>query len=130
MKKLSAEDVRRIRKNENDRIRRRNKRFKEATKAEKRVIIAKDVLTQLALGKIKATNGTYLLSDELTEAVDAYDSYVNYGDCDNKEAGETQICDVFKDMKSCKACALGSVFVSAVSIKGQAEGQGFRQEDR
>ena len=49
MSKLTLEDLRRLRKNENDRIRRANKRFQEATKAQKRVIVAKDVLTQLAL---------------------------------------------------------------------------------
>src|SRR6185312_4105361 len=123
MSKLTLEDLRRLRKNENDRIRRANKRFQEATKAQKRVIVAKDVLTQLALGKIIASPGTYLNIDDSdvdslfnkAEGGETWDSE-QPSKTEINEAKDTQMCDVFKGMKSCSACALGSVFVSAVSI--------------
>lgn len=134
MKKLTLEDIRRIRKNENDRIRRANKKFAEATKAERRVIVAKDVLAQLIVGKIKAKRGEYLVApaadDLLAKAENVTSDWSsNEEKKEGKEAGKQQLCDVFKSMDSCDACALGSVFVSAVIFMDKLKVKDFVDGD-
>lgn len=115
-KKLTAEEIRRARKNYNDRVRRANKRFEEATPEEKRVIIAKDVLAQLAIGKIKATPGEYLgLTSETYDALE--------------DKPNAELCDIFKGVKSCGACALGSIFVSAVIFQDQLKAREASLDD-
>lgn len=109
MEKLTVEQVRRMRKNYGDRRRRANKKFVAADKAGKRVIIAKDVLAQLMAGRIKAKNLTYLKSNDLREAMKTARK--------DPKAGEVEVCDIINKSASCTACALGSVFVSAVGIK-------------
>jgi hypothetical protein len=104
------ERVQRLRKNERDRRRRANVRFQEANAAGKRVIIAKDVLRQLNLGKIIAKTGTYLKSDTISDIIMEIEYY------GNSQKGDQQLCDIFSGIDSCKACALGSVFVATVKI--------------
>lgn len=84
-------------------IKRWNQRFKEATAAEKRVIIAKDVIAQIKLGRIKPKNGSYLFSKRIPENKLRQDVQSNF------------------DELSCKACALGSMLVCMVKSTNNAK---------
>jgi len=72
------------------------KKFEKMTKAEKCVAIAKDVLKQLHIGKIKATSGVYL------------------GHVDSLKNGNQYI--YAKPNQPCQACALGALFVSKYNL--------------
>lgn len=97
------------RKNVYKRIKRANEKFASMTKAEKRVQIAKDVITQLQAKKIKATPGTYVRTTLKNVQVKKDD----YG-CSMLHFDKgTQAQDVFKGL-TCDACALGSMFLCAV----------------
>jgi hypothetical protein len=75
-------------------IKRRNKLFKKATKAQKRVLVAKDVINQLKKGKFKAIDGVF-------------------GDIDYTSEGDLSARDEFlKGEITCQACALGAMFMS------------------
>jgi hypothetical protein len=96
-----------------------NKRFAKANAATKRVIIAKDVITWLNIGKLKPAPGIYLRSkfafDPVTNQAWAYGDDAPYElrsrllrvegtpTEDNKVNGDT-----------CAACALGGLFACAV----------------
>lgn len=76
------------------------KTFKEMTKSEKRVAIARDVLLQLRTNKYVPKLGVWVSSEE---------DLIRPGD-ENK-----QLQEVLKG-KVCQVCAVGSVFVSAVRL--------------
>jgi len=117
-KKMNKETLRRLQKNYRDRVRRRNKKFFAADKAGKRVIIAQDVIDQLNVGKIKAENLTYLASKELQDIISnsEEDRTDSTGEKQlKKELRQTEVCDIL-NKNNCTACALGSIFVSAVGI--------------
>ena len=80
-------------------IARRNKIYAEASAAEKRVLIAKDVIAQLKAKRIFAETGTWTDLDVLGKA----QSF-------NEEAGfqETFLTD---NSLSCNCCAVGSLFI-------------------
>lgn len=84
-------------------IARRNRIFRKANAAQKRVLIAKDVLEQLKAGKIKATRGCFLrirsLSGLLTNRDAAY-----------KES--LQATFLRGDIEQCEACADGALMLS------------------
>lgn len=75
-----------------------NARFAKLTGAQKRVAIAKDVLAQLAVGRIKAHSGTYFKA--------------KVGNKTFKAEGEVQ--EALAKIPTCSACALGSLFVCTV----------------
>lgn len=81
----------------NARIEAENKRFMKMSKPRRRVAIARDVLAQLGT-KIIAYAGLYVESSELT----------------NLEPSE-QLQKHLKSLKKCEACALGSLFICAVT---------------
>jgi hypothetical protein len=85
----------------NRRIAARNKAFAKLTPAKKRVRIAKDVLEQLDAKRIKAKPGTYLWATgnklKVTE----------------KDLGK-DLSELTTQIKSCDACAIGSLFLCAV----------------
>ncbi len=69
------------------------------TNAEKRVLIAQDVIAQLDAEELVSNPGTYL--------------YVNDNSPNNWElTGKTQVRDVLGKSNKCKVCALGACFVS------------------
>lgn len=72
-------------------------RFDQMTKAEKRVQIAKDVLLQLKKRRFKAESGTYFR----TKKGAPLDQ-------------DVELQAVFKKVKHCDVCALGSMFVASV----------------
>ena len=68
------------------------------TNAEKRVLIAQDVIAQLNTEELISNPGTYLVVG---------------GNPDNLEpTGKTQVRDVLGKSNKCKVCALGACFVS------------------
>lgn len=78
----------------------RNAKFTAATKAQKRVMIAKDVLALMKAKKIRPRYGSFVSAD-LPKAT----------------ASATQICDVFADKAKpidCRCCALGAMMVSEI----------------
>jgi hypothetical protein len=70
--------------------------FRNLPPEEQRVAIAKDVLKQMKLKKIKPSHGVYL---DLTGSVPI--------------SGDEQVCDVLAN-KHCEVCALGGMMVAAV----------------
>src|ERR1700722_17951755 len=105
-KKLN--EVRKQVRRSNESVRRQNKWFASLKPAEKRVAIARDVLAQLRLGKLKATVGIWLGNSENTD-----DSALLLGnDAQKKQNMELQ--SVLNNIKSCDGCALGGLFMCAV----------------
>ncbi len=110
-KPLTKEQIKKIVKRHNRFTARQNAAFDAMTKPEKRVRIAQDVLDQIRTSRIIPTSGIYL-----TNMIGKGDSpgasnsvlYVSPQEVDK------EISEVFAKMKSCNACALGSVFVCAV----------------
>ena len=83
-------------------IKRRNRLFKKASAAQKRVLIAKDVLTQLKLRRIKAKTGRYInLSYEVESKF--------YGE-------EFQPLFLQRKIPRCTACALGAIMISCTAF--------------
>jgi len=72
------------------------------TPAQSRVAIAKDVIESLLAERFKATTGTYIYSRSATANGIAVQGTVNLKDA------------IQKNMKSCKVCAKGAMFVAAV----------------
>lgn len=71
--------------------------FAQKTRAEQRVQIAKDVIAQINLGRLKATSGTYFS-----------------GKLSIKGKDKLPLKEVLGSVKSCEVCAIGAAFVCAV----------------
>jgi len=83
-------------------INRRNKLWKSATKAERKILVAKDVLAQIKKGKFVAKSQMWAgipISEEESE----------------KETLDTQ--KVLLNAKKCECCAIGSVMLSCIAFK-------------
>lgn len=83
---------------------------KEPSKAEVRVLVAKDVLKMLKSKRIKAQRGTYLIGDKKFQALLELLSQKEINPYWTK-------LDVTKQLpvpKACTACALGSCFIAAL----------------
>lgn len=76
-------------------------RFKKATKQRKRVMIAKDVLAQLAANRFIAAQGTW---------IGTLDDAIMYGDKDN------DVQKIVCEQNQCEVCGIGAVFVSTVEF--------------
>lgn len=77
----------------------RNRAFKKASAAQKRVLIAKDVLKQLKLGKIKAKQGVYVTAQKY--------------DWTNNINPDKEFCEL--NIK-CSVCALGAAMLSEIRM--------------
>lgn len=111
-KKLSKIELER---REKKRVRDNNYRFNKMAPNRKRVRIAKDVIEQLDAKKLIAKHGTYLQLSSIA-AKKKYDiRYFSWPDFEDKKSkiAETQISEVVS-ANSCKVCAIGAVFASAV----------------
>lgn len=86
----------------------KNEIFRAATKSEKRVMIAKDVLEQLKLKRIKAKGGAYV---EFPNSV----GIIN--DVKNKTK---QVCELLEENR-CECCAFGSMIISDILINDKVE---------
>lgn len=74
----------------------RNKKFKNATLSEKRVLIAKDVISQINSGKIKPKNN----------------AWVEFFGVDTTQEEDSIQEQLLKPETTCNACALGGMFIS------------------
>lgn len=104
-------------------IARRNKIFKAATPAEKRVLIAKDVIAQIKLKRYKATVGTWVLPkigfpDEAAAA--------NHPFAD-KDASLRELVLADK-LGTCDCCALGAMFMSCTLYNNKTTVAAFDDE--
>ena len=97
-----------------------NKKFKNATKAQKRVMIAKDVLEQIKTNRYLAESGTWVEPNFSTNS-----SY-----CDICDSPEISIQDIFKDktIESCTVCALGGLFMSCINLNNNTTLKDFDEE--
>ncbi len=86
-----------------------NAEFAAMTIRQKCVQIAKDVLTQLELGRIRARRGVYL-EKLLVSIPEAEESPLQI----TRDDMDKELAQVFGQVTSCEACALGSIFVCAV----------------
>lgn len=101
--------------------------FSRLTFAQKRVSIAKDVLARLRSKRLEAKHMSWVTIDEALGA--AFQG----------SPEETEVREVFAKVKSCKVCALGACFVSAIDKSNKLsineltttpyEGCGFDNED-
>src|SRR6185312_3966776 len=123
---MAKVDLKKLLKNYNRRVDRANKKFDSATKAERRVLIAKDVLKQLASRRIRAKSGVWLRNTDggaIPEAPNTYRPYwsedAGTEDQDKKDLkaiGDMELQDVLTEMKSCQACQLGALFSCTVQL--------------
>lgn len=106
-------------------IKTRNAKFKAADKAQKRILIAKDVLAQLSARKFRPKQG----------------AFVRMTFRKAPESG-TQVCNLIEDSAprvNCQACALGAMMLSeirhtnALKVKSVEDGEGgiyFERDDQ
>ncbi len=101
-------------------IKRRNKVFNRATLAEKRVLIAKDVLEQLKLKVIVAESGVYFKSRQIEDLTDF--SFRRNGEETqaNYEKGLREAV-LSGEVNRCRACAKGSLLLSCVLYRNQVK---------
>lgn len=84
------------------RIERKNRAFRRLGVRQRRVAIAKDVISMLVARKIKATHGLYVgMDDRAKQKV--------------REAVGRDLGELIPTMPVCHACALGSMFLAAVT---------------
>lgn len=87
----------------NEALRKSNAAFKKATKAEKRVMIAKDVLAQIKAKRYIAESGTW---------VDA--NWNILSEIDGTESVQKLFAD--RTIETCNVCALGGLFMSCTNL--------------
>jgi len=83
----------------NDTTTAKNALFRKANKARKRVMIARDVLLQLASHTFRPTKGTYV-----------------YAEFRTPKKGTEQVCDVLSSMTRCEVCGIGALFLGAIGV--------------
>lgn len=83
------------------RIEKSNQKFQEASKSERIVMVAKDVLAMLKLGKMHAQTGTYFLTPPITNSPLALE-------------GNCQLNDLLKmpELPACDVCAIGGAMMA------------------
>lgn len=74
------------------------------TIAQKRVLIAKDVIAQIRSRRIKATPGLYFASDKLRRIMQSA----------KPPKGTTQLNTVLKEVKRCEGCAQGALMLCII----------------
>jgi hypothetical protein len=91
-------------KKETKRVKQNNEIFDKSTPAEKRVLIAKDVISGLKKKKLISTPGCWVSNN------------ANYGDLFDmdKVDPDTELKTILDKIPSCNVCALGGIFVSTV----------------
>jgi hypothetical protein len=83
-----------------------NAEFKKATKAQKRVMIAQDVLAQLKAKRYVAESGCWVQAN--------YNSAVPLADIKCKDSVKELFAE--KTIQSCNVCALGGLFMSCTNF--------------
>ena len=82
-----------------------NAEFKKATKAQKRVMIAQDVLAQLKAKRYVAESGCWVQAN--------YNTAVPLADIKYKDSVKELFAE--KTIESCNVCALGGLFMSCTN---------------
>lgn len=95
----------------NKAIAKTNEAFKKATKAQKRVMIAKDVLTQLRSKRYVAESGIWV-SPKYKFGDDGQD-------INRDESVQTLFAD--KTIEKCSVCALGGLFMSCTNMNNNTK---------
>jgi hypothetical protein len=87
-------------------IKNTNEEFKKATKAQKRVMIAKDVLAQIKAKRYIPEAGTWV------------DINYNHFGSEMQIGEECSVQELFseKTIESCQVCALGGLFMSCINL--------------
>lgn len=96
-------------------IKNTNEQFKKATKAEKRVMIAKDVLAQLKSKRYTAENGVWVSA-----------IYADDNDVCSSDSVQTLFAD--KIIEKCYVCALGGLFMSCTNLGNTTTIRDFKHE--
>lgn len=96
-------------------IEKRNKRFRKASKGEKRRMIAQEVLDLLKARKISASVGIYLEADGLLKAY--------------KKNPGAELRDVFPKLKNCQVCAIGGACLALANIEDKLKLNDLRPGD-
>ncbi len=89
-------------------IARNNEKFRQATRSQKRVLIAREVLAQLKTGRFIAKHGTFLFLDN----EDVY--------ADESELHKSlQELFLSKEIKNCSVCALGGLMFGCTILNNK-----------
>ncbi len=95
--KPTAAEIKNARRREAARIKKSNTEFAKLTPAQRRVVIAQDVLSQLESGAMEAEEGVWAVFKK-----------------NIPNTPEVELQDFLNNQNSCNACGLGSLFVCAV----------------
>lgn len=105
----------------NESLTKSNDAFKKATKDEKRVLIAKDVLEQIKANRYIAESGTWLQTD----CNNKIDWNRNNGIDANKSI---QKLFADKTIETCHVCALGGLFMSCTNLNNNTTVSDFNED--
>lgn len=94
-----------------------NEKFKKATKAQKRVMIAKDVLAQIKTKRYVAESGCWVQPNIKA----AYEKNL-------KDEDSVQELFAKKKIKSCNVCALGGLFMSCINLNNNTTIEDLKKE--
>lgn len=91
------------------------------TKKEKRIAIAQDVLAQIHIHNLNVSKGTYIdepngYDEYVVNLIEFPDNHITKEECDNLR-------------KSCEVCALGSMFLSRVSLYDKVQWKDLQDFD-
>lgn len=94
-----------------------NEEFKKATKAQKRVMIAKDVLAQIKTKRYVGESGCWVQTN------------IN-ATCEKDLKDEDSVQELFaeKKIESCNVCALGGLFMSCTNLNNNTTVQDLKNE--
>jgi len=94
-----------------------NEEFKKATKAQKRVMIAQDVLAQIKTKRYVAESGCWV-QPNIKAA------------CEKNLKDEDSVQELFakKKIKSCNVCALGGLFMSCINLNNNTTVEDLKKE--
>jgi len=87
--------------------RRKAKPFRKLTAAQKRVVVARDAITQLRMRTLRATPGNYISQDALTKVVETLVDPYEFGDSFKTQKAVLKL-------RKCGVCAKGAAAICAI----------------
>lgn len=114
-------------------IAKRNKEFAQASAAEKRVLIAKDVIQQIKVGRFQAQLQAWVvpLHKNGEDLCFDWEDKIDFSSKPAPLSFENQsVCELFLDKKidTCECCALGAMFMSCTLYSNKTSVRDFVQE--
>lgn len=102
-------------------IRQRNRAFKKATKAQKRVLIAQDVIAQIKANRLMPIMGSWVVPKTTNN---------KFMDINDKFGDDASVRELFLENKipKCGCCALGAVFMSCTLYNNKTTTADFTEE--